>query len=196
MSKKRSSSARPLRDPGYKGKWMPSFARQLDTVNKKILIWKPGAQSTKQCKRNLRTKVKHIIDSTDPVVISIGDRVIRSVCHEPDPEFTALHLFAAGLDMAVETSQPWVVCMNYLMDKFDGKIQTSELEVTVIDEEESDADTITTAAERPSRISGLLRTLVARCTGARTEKRAGKSVDQSAGTGDGQHRDSVGSHPA
>lgn len=84
-----------------------------------VKSWIPGLHSTKQQLRNLRNKAKHIIDSNDPEIISVGDRVIRAVCDEPQPEYSALHLFCAAIDISEESGWPWIVCMTHIMDKFD-----------------------------------------------------------------------------
>ena len=87
--------------------------------------FKPGTQSVKQTKRNLRHKARHIIDSKNYHTIAVGDRVIRSVAQEPDPEFSALHLICAGLDAESETGEPWVTCMTHIMDEYDAIGQAS-----------------------------------------------------------------------
>lgn len=152
-----------------KGPIFPSFLNP-NLGPKKILVWAPGTQSVRQCKKNLRLKSKHILDSKDPTIVAVGDRVIRGVCHEPDPEYSALHLICAALDASEDTGESWVTCMTYMMDRFENK---------------DGAETETTS-EAPSRLSGLLRTLVPRAFRARDAAGAEGHVSQQSGDAVGQ----------
>jgi hypothetical protein len=151
--------------------------------------FKPGTQSTRQAKKNLRLKCRSIIDSKDAVVISVGDRVVRSVCDEPDPEYAALHLFCAALDMHDDTGEPWIVCMTYLMDKFD---KNAPQTVAMRKESEITADGTVEESQRTERRQGsflgrLLRSLVPRKVQARDEAATEADVDQSSRASAGEH---------
>lgn len=162
--------------------------RNQNTEPKKILVWKPGTQSTRQQKRNLRNRVRHIIDSTDEQTVAVGDRVIRSVCEEPDPEYAALHLFCAALGMHEDTGEPWVKCMTYLMDKFDGKI--------VEEQHDGEDDEKPKRSEGGSRLRRLLRSIVPRSFRQSDEAAAERCADQPSGTGPTQHESADASRAA
>jgi hypothetical protein len=169
---------------GLKGPFMPSMKDQTGR-NKKVLVWTPGTQSTRQQKRNLRNKARAVIDSDDPAIIAAGDRVLCAVCGEPDPEFSALHLFNAAIDMADSTGESWATCMNYVMDKFDAmpkEIPPGMLEAFT---ETTDAPTAKRDSGR-SRLRGLLRTLIPRSLRARYERSAEADQHQRAGDVDGE----------
>jgi len=106
--------------PVLKGPVFPSYLNQ-NTVQKPKAQW-TRHQSTKQQLRHLRQRCGYLLDSKDPETIEVGDRVIRSVCEEPHPEYSALHLFNAGLELAEETGISWIMAMTYLMDRFDGRV--------------------------------------------------------------------------
>lgn len=175
-----------------KGPLFPSFQNQ-NTDPKKIMVWKPGTQSTRQQKKNLRNKARVIIDSKDPQIIATGDRVIRSVCAEPDPEYSALHLFCAAMDLSDDCGESWVTCMNHLMDTFEGKTLTAADEAQRKEIEDGKRQSGTT---RGSFLRGLLRTLVPRAIRQSHEVAASPHVDQQPGAGDTQHAASNGSNPA
>lgn len=167
---------------GYKriqGPIFPSFHNQR-TGTKKILVWKPGTQSVRQVKKNLRNKAKQILDSKDELIIRAGDRVIYSVRADPDPEYSALHLFCEAIDMRDDTGESWVTCITYLMDKFDE-----------IDERSKDAEA--TKPTSTSYLRKLLRTLVPRSLRPRDEAGAETDVHQHAGHEHGQRQASEGS---
>lgn len=93
-----------------------SFYRQQDSPNK--MQWKRH-QGSRQQVRYLRHRCDHLLNSKDPAIIAVGDRVIMAVKDEPNPEYGALHLMAAGLDASEQTGVSWIDAMTYLLNKFD-----------------------------------------------------------------------------
>jgi hypothetical protein len=172
--------SRGLKKPPYKGKFMPSFAKQHERSDKPVLVWMPGTQSSTQQKRNLRNKARIILDSTDRRIQSVGARVLQSVAHEPDPEFALYHLVCVGLDMSQETGEAWATCMTYLMDKFD-KIATAS-------EETQHGDETKEGNRTPSLLRRLFRTAFPRRFRARDEASPEEHVDQPSGAVDGDDR--------
>lgn len=69
--------------------------------------------------RNLRQVCRPILDSTDSDIVVQVARVREATKHEPLPEFALLHLIHAALDAHDQTGEAWVICMKYMMDKFD-----------------------------------------------------------------------------
>jgi hypothetical protein len=168
-----------------KGPWFPSHDRQHETSSKKKLVWLPNVQSTRQKKKNLRLKARRIIDSTDPQTIAVGDRVIRSVCEEPDPEYSALHLFCAALDVSDETGEPWTVCMTYLMDKFEGKVPPSAPKDANAEENQPKSE----RNQGGAFLRRLLRTLTPRAFRASDAVSAETNVHQPVSLSDSEHGD-------
>jgi hypothetical protein len=76
--------------------------------------------------RNLRQRAHKILDSKDPEIVMIGQRVIEATKDEPNPLFGALHLINAGLEAAEQTETTWVVAMRYLLDEFERIAQRGE----------------------------------------------------------------------
>jgi hypothetical protein len=171
--------SRALKNPPYRGKFMPSFNTQHERSEKPVLVWMPGTQSTTQQKRNLRNKARIILDSTDRRIQSVGARVLQSVAHEPDPEFALYHLVCVGLDMSQETGEAWATCMTYLMDKFD-KMATAG-------EETQNGDETTEGNQRPSLLRRLFRAAFPRSFRARNEASSEEHVDQPGGAGAVEH---------
>jgi len=167
------SSRRPIKHNGLKGIHMLSY---LDQESKKQkMVWRPGLQGVRQQLRYLRNATRHILDSKDPNVIKAGDRVIQACENEPNPEYGILHLYYAAVEACRDTGEPWDVCMNYFMDKFDAKQE----------EEKQDAP----PAPRDtggSRLSGLLRALVTRPFRQSYESRATTDTHQQSGSVDGE----------
>jgi len=78
-------------------------------------------QSHRQQLRHLRQRCARIVRSKDPAVIAAGRRVIDAVIDEPDPEYGALHLMAAALDVSEATGVPWAACADDLLRRFDAQ---------------------------------------------------------------------------
>ena len=101
----------------FKGPAFPSYIKaKLDTTQK--LQWNPHC-GTRQQLRYLHQKCRHILDAKDDETKLMGQRVIEAVKDEPKPEFGALHLIAAALDIASDTDVTWLDAMQYLLDKFE-----------------------------------------------------------------------------
>lgn len=101
----------------FKGLVFPSFHNQHHS-EKKRMEWVPHS-STRQQMRNLRKKVQPIIDSKDPAVIAMGQKIIQAALDEPVPEFGSLHLMSAAMDISDDSGVPWVEAAQYLLDKFE-----------------------------------------------------------------------------
>lgn len=168
---------RPLKNPRVKGPWMPSYNDQTRKRPKMEFI--AGAHSMRQQVRNLRARCRVILDSTDPAVVMMGDRVIDAVRHEPDQEYSTLHLIAAGLDAHDDTGESWPVCMGYLLDKFD-EIAARDHDV------KTDTETPDQRMESGTSIGRLLRKLVPRALRPRNETPASASEHQRHSAGDAQ----------
>jgi len=172
----------------FKGPVFPSFKepprasiRPLDAPKKQRYNFVTGHQSTRQIKRGMKQRLRSIIDSKDRDTILAGDRVIYAVREEPDPEYSALHLFGAAQRASNDTGEPWHVCMNYLMDEFDRR-EAGETETT------NAAKSETPASRNPGGWFGgrLLRSILSRTLRKSNEAVAEGDVDQSAGTSPAQ----------
>jgi hypothetical protein len=109
-------SGRRMGHKRFKGPSFPSYVTaQLDLKQK--MQWLPHCGTRAQF-RNLRQKCRRILDSKEDEIKLMGQRVIEAVKDEPNPEFGALHLIAAALDIEADTGEPWLTCMQYLLDKF------------------------------------------------------------------------------
>jgi hypothetical protein len=168
--------------PRVKGPFFKSFDNPPDARfdSQKRYVFAAGTQSMRQVKKNLRNRVRHIIDAQDEQIIYAGDRCIRAVCAEPDPEYAALHLFCAALDASNDTGESWAVCMNYLMDQFDKRDVAQE---TAADDTTKPPETGTKSG---SLLSRLLRSLVPRPLRQSDEAAAKADVDQHASSRDAQ----------
>jgi hypothetical protein len=74
--------------------------------------------STRAQIRNLRRRCKPVMDDRTPAICEMAANVITSVRDHPNPEFTALQLIGAALDASDDTGEPWLVCMQYILDKY------------------------------------------------------------------------------
>lgn len=101
----------------FKGPRFPSYRDALPSQTQRMQY--VSHQNVRRQVRNLRQWTRPITESHDAEALVAGRRVIRAALEEPEPEFVTLHLFYAGMKMSDETKQPWPVCMNYLMDRFD-----------------------------------------------------------------------------
>jgi hypothetical protein len=102
-----------------KGIVFPSYLNQNTGPRKPKLQW-VRHQNSKQRIRNVRNAARPVLNSKDPKTVALLARVRESVKDEPEPEFGFLHLVTAGASASFGTGEPWTVCMEYLMDKFDG----------------------------------------------------------------------------
>jgi hypothetical protein len=116
----------------FKGPNFPSYQiAKLDTDRK--LQWHAHCGTRAQL-RNLRQKCRHILDAKDDETKLMGQRVIEAVKDEPKPEFGALHLIAAALDIANDTDVTWLDAMQYLLDKFEERQHEQRIPDGTIDD--------------------------------------------------------------
>lgn len=169
----------------FRGKWMPSFDKQHERGTGKRYIFQPGIQSIRQLKKNLRNKCRWVLDSTDPAIKLAGARIIAAIREEPDPEYSALHLFCEAVDMFDQTGEHWDVCANYLMDKFD--------EMAAKGSTEDAAPAERTQGDLPK--GGLLRALIPRAFRSRNEGAAKADKHQRAGDAAGKPEAGEGHDP-
>jgi hypothetical protein len=114
----------------FKGPMFNSYHNQ-NGQPKKVLVWKPGTQSIRQQVKNLKLKCSPILDSRDPAVLAVAQRAVKATLDEPNPVFGYLHLFAAGMDAAVETGKSWTDCMTEILDAFDRKDGVDPVELVL-----------------------------------------------------------------
>lgn len=112
----------------FKGPVFKSWKDSRGPQPRQVYVYQ-GQSKNKQM-RNMRAMLREIIDSKDPDIITVGDKVIRLCLDEPDPEYSALHLFCAGLTMSKETGESWVACMDVIVQKFvERQVLSEELNI-------------------------------------------------------------------
>jgi hypothetical protein len=152
-----------------KGRFFKSFQDPpVAKREKKRYVFLPGTQSVKQRKRAMYQRVRKILDSRDAKTIAAGDRALRSVSDEPDPEYALLHLYCAALDASGATGEAWPTCMHYLMDQFDEEHAVLEKWNAHIEEEKAGGGVL---------LRGLLRALIPRSLRKGDEKSSAPDVD-------------------
>lgn len=102
----------------FKGPVFPSFKNpgRGDGTHK---VWPPGYHGMAQRLRNLRARVRPILDSRDPEVCVCVARLLAAVQSEPNPEFSMLHLAGAAIDAADARQQSWTDAMTFILDEYD-----------------------------------------------------------------------------
>jgi hypothetical protein len=121
-----------------------------------VRIYNASHRSLPRQLRDMRQKARTIIDSKDADTILAGSNVIRLCMDEPHPEYSALHLICAAIDVAKETNRAWHVCMLEILATYERVKEPDNAETETRD-------------QGPSRLRRLLRALIPRSLRARDE---------------------------
>ena len=149
--------------PQIKGKIFPSFYNQQAQKPRMVRIYAESDSSLDRRMRRLRQQTASILDSKDPRVLVVTDRVLKYALEEPDTEYTCLNLVAGGMAEAEGSGDDWPTAMTRILDEFD-KTKAGKQDA----EEEPE-----TTAEQPSILSRLLRAFTPRALRASDEDSPG-----------------------
>lgn len=137
-------------------------------------------QSTREQVRRLQKRCAEITQSTDVEINRVGDRVLASCLNDPNPGFSTLHLYAAGLDRAEEMKISWSQAMTEILDEFGVEknltFDPATYAKSMMERTDATSTTKVQRVETSSRLRGLLRSLIPRSLRSSNEK--GQRADE------------------